>query len=319
MSNLHNIQFVSNQHNIGAQSHNSELQVPNLKMVVIKVIAKDINEASLYKLKLIENKRYRKIYEVIEDKKYKNILYIYMAPGETINDLLCAKIIKEDIPTGHARPINEDELTALLKKKECMCKIIYNKKVKDEIKNAKASGFFLEINISGISCKKWLITNNHVINLDFFQIIKINDGINQDSFQLNKDIIIEYNNEKKSIQIDNSRKIYTSQSLDYTCVEISDINYIKDFFHINQQALKNNINIFIGKDIFITQYPSGRKFSLSTGNILGISKNNYFVHTCSTMKGSSGSPIILRDDSSIIGLHHSSFSEMEEDGKKKIH
>ena len=317
MSNLHNIQFVSNQHNIGAQSHNSELQVPNLKMVVIKVIAKDINEASLYKLKLIENKRYRKIYEVIEDKKYKNILYIYMAPGETINDLLCAKIIKEDIPTGHARPINEDELTALLKKKECMCKIIYNKKVKDEIKNAKASGFFLEINISGISCKKWLITNNHVINLDFFQIIKINDGINQDSFQLNKDIIIEYNNEKKSIQIDNSRKIYTSQSLDYTCVEISDINYIKDFFHINPQALKNNINIFIGKDIFITQYPSGRKFSLSTGNILGISKNNYFVHTCSTMKGSSGSPIILRDDSSIIGLHHSSFSEMEEDGKKK--
>jgi V8-like Glu-specific endopeptidase len=102
-------------------------------------------------------------------------------------------------------------------------------------------------------------------------------------------------------------------------VEISDINYIKDFFHINPQALKNNINIFIGKDIFITQYPSGRKFSLSTGNILGISKNNYFVHTCSTMKGSSGSPIILRDDSSIIGLHHSSFSEMEEDGKKKIH
>ena len=122
MSNLHNIQFVSNQHNIGAQSHNSELQVPNLKMVVIKVIAKDINEASLYKLKLIENKRYRKIYEVIEDKKYKNILYIYMAPGETINDLLCAKIIKEDIPTGHARPINEDELTALLKKKNVCAK-----------------------------------------------------------------------------------------------------------------------------------------------------------------------------------------------------
>lgn len=274
MLHLQNLNFVSYQHNIGAQFHNSVLQVPSLNMVVIKFIAKDINEASLYKIKLIENKRYRKIYEVIEDKIYKNILYIYLAPGENINDLLCGKIFKEDILTGHAKPMNKNELTTLSKKEECMCKIIYNKIVNDEIKNAVASGFFLEINISGIPCKKLLITNNQVINLDFFQIIKINNGINKDSFQLNKDIIIEYNNEKQSIQIDNRRKIYTSQTLEYTCVEISDINYIKNFFHINPQTLKSNINTFIKKDIFITQYPNGEMFALSAGKILGISENN---------------------------------------------
>ena len=83
MLNLQNIKFVSNQHNIGAQGpiigaqSYSGMQVPNLKTVVIKFKTKDINEASLYKIKLLENKRYRKIYDVIEDKKYKNILYIY--------------------------------------------------------------------------------------------------------------------------------------------------------------------------------------------------------------------------------------------------
>ena len=76
--------------------------------------------------------------------KIKNIkiYYIYIAPGENINDLLCAKIIKEDIPTGHARPINKNELAALSKKEECMCKIIYKKKYEGKIENAKASGFF---------------------------------------------------------------------------------------------------------------------------------------------------------------------------------
>ena len=42
--------------------------------MVKKVIAKEESEALLYKIKLLENKKYRKIYDVIEDNIYKNIL-----------------------------------------------------------------------------------------------------------------------------------------------------------------------------------------------------------------------------------------------------
>ena len=109
-----------------------------------------------------------------------------MAPEENINDLLSAKIFKEDVPDGHAEPMDKNELIGLLKKEECMCKIKYNKLKDNEIKNCTVSGFFLEMNISGIPFNKFLMTNNHVIDRDFMQI--------------NKEIIIEYNNAIKLIQ-----------------------------------------------------------------------------------------------------------------------
>ena len=75
------------------------------------------------------------------------------------------------------------------------------------------------------------------------------------------------------------------------------------------------MNIFINKDIFILQYPKGEDISFSEGKILSIYEEDSFTHNCSTLKGSSGSPIILRKDSSVIGLHHSSLTQNENNNK----
>ena len=270
-----------------------ETYTANLRIVIKKLITKDVNEALFLKFKLLENKKYRKIYDIIVDK---NILCIYIAPEENINDLLSVNISKEDITEGHCKPIDKNEISELLKNEESMCKIKFNKIINHEIKNGLATGFFLEMNISRIPFNKCLISNNHALNEDFFK--------------MNKEIKIEYINEIKNIQI-GKRKFYTSPKLDYTCIEIYDSDNIKNFFHINPQTLINNINIYKNQDIFILQYPNGKNLSFSVGKILYIYNNYNFIHNCSTMKGSSGSPIILRYDSSIIGLHYGSFTENE--------
>ena len=58
----------------------------------------------------------------------------------------------------------------------------------------------------------------------------------------------------------------------------------------------------IGQDIFILQYPNGKDLSLSIGKVNQID-NKIIFHTASTSSGSSGAPIIKRNDYSIIGLH----------------
>ena len=244
---------------------NIETYIANLRIIIKKFIAKDANEALLYKLKLLENKKYRKIYDVIEDQIYKNILYIYAAPEENINDLLCIKISKENVPDGHAKPIDKNEMIEMLQKEEAMCKIKANKLENNKIKYLTGSGFFLEMNINGLPFNKCLMTNNHILNAEFFTT--------------NKEIKIEYKKEIKMIHL-GQRRIYTSKRLDYTCVEIYDNDNIKQFFHINQQILVSNIDIFINEDIFILQYPEGNKFSFDKGKILSVYENNKFMHSC---------------------------------------
>ena len=290
MSDLSNIQLIERQHNI-------ETYTANLKIVIKKFIARDINEALLFKMKLLESKKSRRIYDIREDK---NILYIFIAPGENINDLLVGKITKEIVTKGHCDPIKKKELSHLFQYEESMCKIRYHKIINNELKYVYGSGFFLIMNIKGIPFNKCLITNNHVLNEDFFKT--------------NKAIEMEYLNEMKIIQI-NKRRICTSKSLDFTCIEILDNDNIKRFFLINQEILKSNMNIFINKDIFILQYPKGEDISFSEGKILSIHDEDSFTHNCSTLKGSSGSPIILREDSSVIGLHHSSLTQNENNNK----
>ena len=81
---------------------------------------------------------------------------------------------------------------------------------------------------------------------------------------------------------------------------------IPQFFYINPQILTNSLNIFKNKDIFILQYPEGGLYSFSVGKIIGIDYNNNIIHNCPTLQGASGSPIILRNDLSVIGLHFGS-------------
>ena len=70
--------------------------------------------------------------------------------------------------------------------------------------------------------------------------------------------------------------------------------------------MEYSIEIYKNKEIFILQYPLGNELSFSSGIILEI-EDNKIIHNSSTYKGSSGSPIILRNShNSIIGLHFGS-------------
>ena len=97
MSDLSNIKLIERQNNIETYS-------AYMRIVIKKFIARDINEALLFKMKLLENKKTRKIYDIREDK---NILYIFIAPDENINDLLLGKISKEIVTKGHCDPIKK--------------------------------------------------------------------------------------------------------------------------------------------------------------------------------------------------------------------
>ena len=63
-----------------------------------------------------------------------------------------------------------------------------------------------------------------------------------------------------------------------------------------------DIFICINKDIYIVQYPGGNDLSYSEGKIKEI--NNYeIIYDASTQSGSSGSPILIKDTTEIIGIH----------------
>jgi len=172
-----------------------------------------------------------------------------------------------------------------------MCKIISKKIINGKLEPNYGTGFFLEIDIKEIPSKRCLITNNHILN--------------EDDIKINKYITIEKKKKKKEIKITEKRKVYTNKELDYTCIEILKNDKIEDYFKIDNNLMDNSIKIYKDYEIFILQYPKGNELSFSDGIILGI-QDSKLIHNCSTCEGSSGSPIILRSNNSIIGLHYGS-------------
>ena len=172
--------------------------------------------------------------------------------------------------------------------------------VKINVNNGLASGFFLKLegNNKPFYC---LMTNEHVITEE-----KIN----------NKDeITIQYNNEKNnlSIKLDNKeRKIFHFKDfkIDITSIEIIPKDKInKDYFLMPNYKIDinnyNNLKKLENKCIQVIQYPKGGNISHSEGKIIHIFEeyNHVFSHDASTLDGSSGSPIVLKDEDTVIGIH----------------
>ena len=87
--------------------------------------------------------------------------------------------------------------------------------------------------------------------------------------------------------------------MDYTCIEIFDDD-LEDlfFFELSKKEMKKD------KDVFILQHPKGEDIlSYSLGQIRKI-KDSVIYHSASTNPGSSGSPVINREDFSIFGIHY---------------
>ena len=165
-----------------------------------------------------------------------------------------------------------------------------------------SSGFFLKTkrNEKPFYC---LITNNHVISEKEInakdEIHLIFDGQKKLKFNLDKE-------ERIIICLDENLK------LDVTIVEIlpkdnlndsNDSNFFQPYEELDELNEK-----FLGNDIRIVQFPEGGEISLSTGKIIKFfeTNSNCFFHDASTKKGSSGSPIMLKGDDKVFGIHRGS-------------
>ena len=198
-------------------------------------------------------------------------------------------IHKEISLKNHGIPIQKTEINKLFQKgTDSMCKIHILKNGK----SGSGTGFFCSLRHSYLNLNIVLLTNNHVL----------------DEESLKEGNIIEYecgNGIIKQIKITKERRIFTNNDLDYSCIEILDNDKVLNYFEINDDIMNGNIEKIINSDIFILQYPKGGEISFSQGNIIRIIEDRIIL-SASTEEGSSGSPIILRDNQynyKICGIH----------------
>ena len=174
--------------------------------------------------------------------------------------------------------------------KNCVCKI----RKKD---NVKATGFFCKIPYQNNKLLTVLFTNNHVIS--------------QNDLIINNKIEITMNddNEIRSILIDNSRIFFTDPDLDVTIIEIKpNIDKINNFLELDEKIFKekNLVEALFKKKFgYVLNYPKGENVVASFGQIIQI-VDKKINHSCSTDKGSSGSPILDLDSFKVIGIHYGS-------------
>ena len=282
---------------------NINTYLARIEYTIKEIIPNNRDEYSLVKEKLERIKNIIKINEIIEED---NKLYAIIDNNEEtiskFDHLILSEesiIKKECVLKDQGNPVTKKEILDLLKFEESMCKISIDKIEKNEIKNGTGAGFFCEIDkIENFPFKFGLFTNYHV--LDDYNLSK---GIINIKFYDKSDKSYK----KKEIKLDDKRKVFKNQELDYTCIEMhkSD-DYIKKFFKIDPILFTKDKNAIIKSDIFILHYPkcNDLSFSFSYGKISSLDDNE-ILHSASTDHGSSGSPIIRRcKENYIIGLHH---------------
>ena len=287
-SNKYNIvkQINENKSNI-----NSSLYLVNLKKLLVmkKIETNNFEDKTLIYNIMQRMKEEIKIYDIIEENE---IIYIIFENKEEyktkIENILENKILKEGMLKSHSRPLNKKEIDELYNNESSMCKISFVYEKNGIPRTGTGTGFFCEIKEKDIPFKKALFTNNHILN--------------KENIEIGKYITFEYLNKRKQIEIKEERRVFTNEKYDFTCIEIFDEDEIKNFFKIYPNISKNK-NILSNAEIFILQYPFGGELSFSSGKVISI-RENTIKHSASTNEGSSGSPIINRDDNFIFGLHY---------------
>jgi len=180
---------------------------------------------------------------------------------------------------------------------KCVCKI-YNGE------NGAGTGFFTKIPYKS-NLLPVLITAYHILN----------------EKDKNKCIIIALNDdkEKKLLNIDNKRKIYTNEILDVTIIEIKDIDEINNYLELdddiinnikneNEEILNHLKNIYSNKSIYCISYPKGKNVAVSYDQSPQFLEKK-LQHKCNTLDGSSGAPILLIENQKVIGIHLSASKE----------
>jgi V8-like Glu-specific endopeptidase len=161
-------------------------------------------------------------------------------------------------------------------------------KIKEE--KGQGTGFFCQI-MNGNKFEYVLITNNHIID--------------ESILRKRKELCVYILDIKKTIDINNTKKLYTSKDYDITIIEINKEKENIDYFlELDELALEENPEIY-NEDVYIIQYPCSnyiQEASVSYG-ITKSCNNTSIMYLCSTDYGSSGSPILKLSTHKVIGVH----------------
>ena len=188
---------------------------------------------------------------------------------------------------GKAPPVTIDQTKIILSQlQKNLCKIY-------KIDETKGTAFFCKVPFPDqFHLLHTLITANHILNKED---LKFNKTI---------ELYFDDNKIKKTLLIDQSRIIFTSEELDVSIIEIKpELDEIYYFLDIDENIYEKDYNDFYkNKPIYILQYPKGLNASFKVDLIKEINNIN-IEHFCSTNFGSSGSPILSFSNYKVIGIH----------------
>ena len=155
-----------------------------------------------------------------------------------------------------------------------------------ENKISKGTGFLIDLEDIG----KGLMTCYHVLDINALKnkkCIKFTFEVQSKELILNWDKYIRF--------------IFTDPTLDITFIELFEEDFNFETCFLKYSLLEQYKN----KHILILQHPAGGNISYCEGQILSLNKNK-IIHNVSTLPGSSGSGLILKnDDNRVIGVHNS--------------
>ena len=164
----------------------------------------------------------------------------------------------------------------------CICKVKNNQLI--------GTGFFCRIPYKNNTKINVLITSYQIINEFYF---------NQNN-QIN--LLINDYNELKVINLDPSRKIYTSKTYNTTLIELKECDNINNYLELDDNLFSNNIkSLFENESIYILQYLNVGKASVSYGTLNQL--NGYNInHGCYNESCSNGAPILNLTNNKVIGI-----------------
>ena len=200
-------------------------------------------------------------------------------------------IILEEHIIGHPESLSKEQTKKIFKQMDnSVCKIIKEKTT--------GTGFICLIPFPNkLHPLPILITCYHVLT--------------NKELEPGKKIKLMFNENEKIIEINKSRKIFTSDENEYdiSIIELlpEDNFDLDSFLEIENDIFKEEIlnNIYKNKSIYIIHYPKGKEANYSVDTIKEIDINNIKLkHFCATKDGSSGGPIINLQTYHVLGIHN---------------
>ena len=178
------------------------------------------------------------------------------------------------------------------------------------------------------------INNNNISGTGFLCIIPFPDKLNQlsvlitssqvlgnEDIKLGNRINLKFNNNiSKTLYIDESRKVYTSDENNFniTIIEIKKSDEIiintNEMLEIDNDIFKdfNFYEKYKDKSIYTIYYPKNKKIEYSINIIKNIDDKNINIeHLCSIQEGSSGSPLLNLETFKVIGINIGKHKEFE--------